>query len=85
MLNRPPRADVVLVDAHDAPAPAVHCLDCRFAWRSRAMAEGLRLIGSCPKCGGELAFAESAPARDGDETPAADLRAPHLVLGVPRR
>jgi hypothetical protein len=85
MLNRPFAAEIGDVDAHDDHPPAVHCLGCGFAWRSRAMAEGLRLLGSCPKCGGELGFAESAPARDGDEMPAVDLRAPHLVLGVPRR
>jgi hypothetical protein len=49
------------------------------------MAEGLRLLGTCPKCGGDLAFAESAPARAAGESPIVDVRAPHLVLGVPRR
>jgi hypothetical protein len=49
------------------------------------MAEGLRLLGSCPKCGGELAFADAQPARDAPESPKMDVRAPHLVLGVPRR
>jgi hypothetical protein len=49
------------------------------------MAEGLRLLGTCPKCGGELAFADSQPAREASESPTMDRRAPHLVLGVPRR
>jgi hypothetical protein len=49
------------------------------------MAEGLRLLGTCPKCSGELAFADSEPARDASESPKMDSRAPHLVLGVPRR
>jgi hypothetical protein len=49
------------------------------------MAEGLRLLGTCPKCGGELAFAEGEPAREAGESPKMDVRAPHLVLGVPRR
>jgi hypothetical protein len=49
------------------------------------MAEGLRLLGSCPKCGGELAFAAAEPAHQAAESPNMDVRAPHLVLGVPRR
>lgn len=84
MANAPFRADSDHVDRHDT-ASAVHCLGCRFEWRSPAMAEGLRLLGSCPKCGGELAFAESEPAYRTGETGKMDLRAPHLVLGVPRR
>ena len=70
--------------------PAVRCTQCGFAWNSTAMAEGLRLLGACPKCGGELAFrtddgAAGAGAGTGGtagggrgETP------PHLVLGLPR-
>jgi len=49
------------------------------------MAEGLRLLGSCPKCGGELGFDAPQPAQKAGESPKMDLRAPHLVLGVPRR
>jgi hypothetical protein len=66
--------------------PAVRCSSCAFAWNSAAMAEGLRLIGSCPKCGGDLEFrenvleAEAAPATDQE-----GRLAPHLVLGIPRR
>ncbi|HEV3002705.1 MAG TPA: hypothetical protein VGW75_18355 [Solirubrobacteraceae bacterium] len=48
------------------------------------MAEGLRLLGSCPKCGGVLEFGSRAP-----EPPRAARfdsdKAPHLVLGIPRR
>lgn len=67
--------------------PAVRCSSCSFAWNSAVMAEGLRLLGSCPKCGGELAFSDDdgsrgAPERRGRH----DGRvAPHLVLGIPRR
>jgi hypothetical protein len=79
------RADDVLVE-HPAPAdPAVHCQDCGYEWHSPAMAEGLRLIGSCPKCGGELAFAAAQAPSQAPESPTTDVRAPHLVLGVPRR
>jgi hypothetical protein len=65
--------------------PAVHCRDCGYDWNSPAMAEGLRLLGSCPKCGGTLAFAASEPAHEAPQAPIMDARAPHLVLGVPRR
>ena len=46
------------------------------------MADGLRLLGSCPKCGGELEFhaPASAPASFTDHS-ATD---PHMVLGIPR-
>ena len=79
------QADDVLVDRPDASAPAVHCSDCGFAWHSAAMADGLRLLGTCPKCGGELVFADSQPVAEPAAEPVADARAPHLVLGVPRR
>jgi hypothetical protein len=49
------------------------------------MADGLRLLGSCPKCGGTLAFADAEPAPEPAASPNMDARAPHLVLGVPRR
>ncbi len=67
--------------------PAVSCSSCGFAWHSAAMAEGLRVLGSCPKCRGDLVFRDEAPeprasrvtrVGEGD-------KAPHLVLGIPRR
>ena len=71
------------------PVPAVRCSNCQFRWNSAAMVDGLRLIGSCPKCGGELLFGgEPEPEQ---RTPATEERfsgsrtAPHLVLGIPRR
>ena len=65
--------------------PAVTCSSCAFAWNSAAMAEGLRLLGSCPKCAGELVF-RGGPAAPAAERPAlAAPAAPHLVLGIPRR
>lgn len=75
----------VCVDTPGAPAPAVQCRDCGYAWHSHAMADGLRLLGSCPKCGGELVFAPAKPGPEAPAAPIADARAPHLVLGVPRR
>jgi len=48
------------------------------------MAEGLRLLGSCPRCHGELRFAaDAAPAPAAAKDTAAEV-APHLVLGLPR-
>jgi hypothetical protein len=73
------------VTLSDADTPAVRCLACAFEWHSPLMADGLRLLGSCAKCGGELEFADAPPAEDTAAAPAADARAPHLVLGVPRR
>ena len=63
--------------------PAVACRDCRFAWHSAPMAEGLRLLGSCPRCGGELDFAGDEPARPAPVEEAGPHE-PHLVLGLPR-
>lgn len=85
MVSKAWGADDCLVDRPTAPGSAVHCLGCQYEWHSPAMAEGLRLLGTCPKCGGELAFAEPAPAHETGESPVMDERAPHLVLGVPRR
>ena len=79
--------------ARMSPAPLVRCSGCGFAWNSATMAEGLRLLGSCPKCGGALAFREVDPREDrfaiSEPMPVAALNgtetAPHLVLGIPRR
>ena len=76
-----------------SPAPLVSCSGCGFSWNSATMAEGLRLLGSCPKCDGELVFREVDPREDRftssepalDQVTAAPDTAPHLVLGIPRR
>ena len=52
------------------------------------MAEGLRLLGACPKCGGGLEFRSDSSDRDlrvAVAAPGAGSLAPHLVLGIPRR
>jgi hypothetical protein len=85
MVNTLQHADDVLVDRSTSSAPAVHCVGCQYEWHSEVMAEGLRLLGTCPKCGGELVFAEAEPAHEPAHAAKLDLRAPHLVLGVPRR
>ena len=76
-----------------SPAPLVRCSGCGFAWNSASMAEGLRLLGSCPKCDSHLEFREVDPREDRFEVPESSMRpilatgetAPHLVLGIPRR
>lgn len=65
---------------------AVRCRGCGFTWRSPAMAEGLRVLGTCPKCRGELEFAAGAGApRAAEADSSVPGDAPHLVLGIPRR
>lgn len=51
------------------------------------MVEGLRLLGLCPRCGGEIEFTDGPPADTGAPGPGDAERpvAPHLVLGIPRR
>jgi hypothetical protein len=65
---------------------AVRCTGCAFTWNTPAMADGLRILGVCPKCKGELEFGTRAAARPevvAERTPTAG-DAPHLVLGLPR-
>jgi hypothetical protein len=75
--------------------PTVNCVSCGYEWHSEAMADGLRLIGSCPRCNGELSFAAPAPtqiaansaiAADSalQRAAALDSRTPGMVMGVPR-
>ena len=68
--------------------PAVSCTSCQRNWNSASMAEGLRLLGACPRCGGELSFAGDdvqAPTLSRIDPEDAATLAPHLVLGIPRR
>ena len=65
---------------------AVRCKGCHFTWNTPAMAEGLRVLGACPKCKGELEYGTrgtAPPAADAPDAPAGS-DAPHLVLGIPR-
>jgi hypothetical protein len=71
----------------ESKLPAVTCTSCERSWNSASMAEGLRLLGRCPRCNGTLNFAQ-----DSADAPAARVigdgraeMAPHLVLGIPRR
>ena len=67
-------------------APVVTCTSCNRVWRSAAMAEGLRYVGACPRCGGELEFhdepAAQGPERDTDALVGVE---PQRALGIPKR
>jgi hypothetical protein len=67
--------------------PLVTCSSCERTWHSQTMADGLRTVGRCPRCSGELAWTEDAAPVRSDAAPAEERPAvaPHLVLGVPRR
>ena len=65
---------------------AVRCTSCQFTWNTPAMAEGLRVLGACPKCRGTLEFSDEAPASPeaSDQRDPDVSAAPHMVLGIPR-
>ena len=63
--------------------PAATCTECGFAWHTAAMIEGLRLLGSCPHCKGELRFDEAASDKPERFTRDREVP-PHLALGLPR-
>ncbi|HWI73392.1 MAG TPA: hypothetical protein VNT55_15655 [Baekduia sp.] len=64
---------------------AVRCTGCEFTWNTPAMADGLRVLGVCPKCKGELEFRDAPAAAGATATRDADVSAaPHMVLGLPR-
>jgi hypothetical protein len=66
------------------PAPRVQCDDCRFAWYGASAADGLRVVGTCPKCGGHLEFlASDAPASAFAVSERLSAVAPASVLGLP--
>lgn len=66
---------------------AVRCTGCQFTWNTAAMADGLRVLGACPKCRGELEFRDRPDAAQpaaADASPGDASAAPHMVLGIPR-
>jgi hypothetical protein len=68
-------------------SPAVACTSCARTWNSASMVEGLKLMGSCPRCGGALEFGGDGTAPHAVEATRTGVpgQAPHLVLGIPRR
>lgn len=74
-------------DTRRVSEPRVSCTSCTRTWNSLSMAEGLRRIGTCPRCGGELRFASAAGAdgRTAVEAPHSPDLPPSQVLGIPRR
>jgi hypothetical protein len=66
------------------PVPRVQCDDCCAAWYGASAADGLRVVGRCPKCGGHLAFlAADAPAADFEVNDRLASVPPASVLGLP--
>lgn len=63
---------------------AVRCKGCAFTWHSPAMADGLRVLGACPKCRGELEFRDTGETVAEAPAVEASTAEPHLVLGIPR-
>jgi hypothetical protein len=64
---------------------AVRCTGCEFTWNTPAMADGLRVLGACPKCKGELEFRDGPATETAVAVADADASAaPHMVLGIPR-
>jgi hypothetical protein len=49
--------------------PRVRCGGCSFEWYSPTSSHGLRIVGSCPRCGGALEFLVSVDqdAADADQ------------------
>lgn len=68
------------------PSPRVRCGGCAFEWFGATAAHGLRIVGSCPRCGSGLDFL--VEAEDEPAPPLLDrLREIHpaAVLGTPTR
>ena len=66
------------------PVPRVQCDDCCFAWYGASAADGLRVVGQCPKCGGHLEFlASDAPASEFAMSDKLATVSPAAVLGLP--
>jgi hypothetical protein len=65
-------------------SPRVRCRDCDFAWYGATVAHGLRVVGSCTRCGGELDFlADDEPVAMSPLTERLAGLSPAAVLGTP--
>lgn len=62
--------------------PTARCEGCGFAWYGATAADGLRALGQCIRCGGNIVF--SARATAPAEEPINAALGPHQVLGTPR-
>ena len=64
--------------------PRVRCRDCDFAWYGATAAHGLRVVGACTRCDGELDFLaqEEEPAAAPVTERLAGM-SPAAVLGAP--
>ena len=64
-------------------SPLVRCRACEFEWYGATAADGLRIVGSCTRCGGDLEFLAEQPS---ESLPMSDQLvgvAPAAVLGAP--
>jgi hypothetical protein len=74
-----------------APSPRVRCDGCAFEWFGRITAHGLRVVGTCPRCGGVLDFLceeieeEMMPGPDFTGHQVGEQISPAQVLGLPTR
>lgn len=67
------------------PPALVTCTGCEFTWHSQTMAHGLRIAGSCVRCGGDLQFAEPRPVDEVERDLAVlSQLSPHQAMGLPR-
>jgi hypothetical protein len=65
-------------------APRVRCRDCDFAWYGATAAHGLRVMGGCTRCGGELDFfTDDEPTTALPVTERLAGVSPAAVLGLP--
>jgi hypothetical protein len=65
------------------PSPRVRCEACDFAWFGATAAHGLRVVGSCPRCGGTLEFLVDADLAAPEVTQRLAGLSPAAVLGTP--
>ena len=62
--------------------PLVSCDGCGFEWHGAISADGLRVIGHCPRCQGRLRFADGRSSEAQAEDAVTEQQ-PWQVLGTP--
>ena len=65
------------------PEPAARCEGCGFAWYGETAIDGLRALGHCIRCGGQVAFRDRPPPPTHMD-PVQPGMGPHQVMGAPR-